>query len=94
MSNNHREFTDDTDPEEYAEYVEPYMDVREIIGVMCDLHEDSRVPKEVAVKVAVLSGREREQVMRTVSEYISLVEVVEVDNGYVQTRRHFDEGFK
>lgn len=94
MSNNHREFTDDTDPEKYAEYVEPYMDVREIIGVMCDLHDDSRVPKEVAVKVAVLSGREREQVMRTISEYISLVEVVELDDGYVQTRRHFDEEFE
>jgi len=93
MDDNDREFTDGTDPEEYAEHVEPDMDVREIIGVMCDLHDDSRVPKEVAVEVAVLSGREREQVTRRISEYISLVEVVELDDGYVQTRRHFDESF-
>jgi hypothetical protein len=78
------------DPEEYAEYIESDMDVREVVGVLCDLREDSKVKEGFAVEVAKMTGRDHEQVTRAMNEYISLVEIVELDDGYVQTRRHFD----
>ncbi len=76
---------------ELVEHVEEEMDVREIIDVLCTVREDSRVREELAVEVAVEAGRDRGQVTRAVNEYISLVEVVELEDGYIQTRRHFDE---
>ncbi len=76
---------------ELVEYVEDEMDVREIIDVLCTVREDGRVPEELAVEVAVEAGRDRGQVTRAVNEYISLVEVVELEDGYIQTRRHFDQ---
>jgi len=67
------------------------MDVREIIEAICDAREDSKVPEELAVEVAKTTGRSHDEVTRAINEYISLVEVVELENGYLQTRSHFDE---
>lgn len=82
---------DSEDPEEYAEHVNPDMDVRQVVGTLCDLREDSKVQEEFAIEVAKMTGRDHSQVTRAMNEYISLVEIVELGDGYVQTRRHFDE---
>ncbi|MDY6780095.1 MAG: hypothetical protein SV760_06055 [Halobacteria archaeon] len=82
-----------TDPEEFAEYVEPHMDVREIVTMMCEIREDSKVPEDLVVDVAELEGMERDQVTRQIREFVSTVEIVELDEGYLQDRGHFDEGF-
>lgn len=94
MSDNDREFTDDTDPGEYAEYVKPDMDLREIVTVMCELHEDSEVPEELVYDVAEVTGMERDTATRRVREFVSTVEIVELDDGYLQDREHFDEKFE
>jgi hypothetical protein len=93
MGDNDTEFTDDTDPEEYAEYVESDMDMREVVTVMCELHEDSKVPEELVYDVAEIKGMERDIATRRVREFVSTVEIVEVDDGYLQDREHFDEKF-
>ena len=84
---------DETDPEEYATRVEDGMDVREIVTVMCELHEDSKVPEELVYDVAEATGMEREVATRRVREFVSTVEIVELDGRYLQDREHFDEGF-
>lgn len=94
MSDADEDFTDNTPPEEYAEHVSSDMDMREIITVMCDTHEDSKVPEELAVEVAVLNGVERDVATRRIREFVSTVEIVELEGGYVQDRAHFDEGFE
>jgi hypothetical protein len=94
MKETDEDFTDDTDPKEYAEYVEPDMDLREIVTVMCELHEDSKVPEELVYDVAEMTGMEREVATRRVREFVSTVEIVELDGGYLQDRKHFDEGFE
>jgi ABC-type uncharacterized transport system ATPase subunit len=93
MDDNDREFTDGTLPEEYAEHVSDDMDVREIVTVMCELHEDSKVPEELVYDVAELTGMERDTATRRVREFVSTVEIVELNGRYLQDREHFDEGF-
>jgi hypothetical protein len=85
---------DETDPEEYATRVEDGMDVREIVTMMCELHEDSKVPEELVYDVAEATGMEREVATRRVREFVSTVEIVELDGRYLQDREHFDEGFE
>lgn len=84
---------DETAPEEYAEHVEDDMDVREIVTEMCELHENSKVPEELVYDVAELSGMKRDVATRRVREFVSTVEIVELDDGYLQDRAHFDEKF-
>jgi len=84
---------DETDPVEYAEHVEDDMDVREVVEVMCELHDDSKVPEELVVDVGACVGMERDYVTRQIREYVSTVELVELEDGYLQDRAKFDEGF-
>lgn len=84
---------DDTTPEEYATHVEDDMDVREMVTVMCELHEDSKVPEELVYDVAELTGTGRDVATRRVREFVSTVEIVELDGRYLQDRAHFDEKF-
>jgi predicted nucleic acid-binding protein len=93
MNDTEDEFTDDTPPEEYAEHVKDNMDVREIVEVMCELHNDSKVLEELVVEVATCVGMERDRVTRQIREFVSTVEIVELEDGYIQDRAHFDEGF-
>ena len=93
MSDTDDEFTDDTPPEEYAEHLEDDMDVREIVEVICEHHEKSKVPEELVVEVAACVGIERDRVTRQIREFVSTVEIVELEDGYIQDRAHFDEGF-
>ncbi len=75
----------------YAEYVDDEMDVREILDVICELREDSKAPRELVYAVAETAGTDREDAARYLKEFVSTVEIVELDEGYVQTRRHFEE---
>jgi transposase len=75
----------------YAEYVDDEMDVREILDVVCELREDSKAPRELVYAVAETAGTDREDAARYLKEFVSTVEIVELDEGYVQTRRHFEE---
>ena len=75
----------------YAEYVDDEMDVREILDVICELREDSKAPRELVYAVAETAGTDREEAARYLKEFVSTVEIVELDEGYVQTRRHFEE---
>jgi hypothetical protein len=83
------EETDDVD--RYAEYVDEEMDMREILDVVCELREDSKAPRELVYAVAETTGTDRDEAARYLKEFVSTVEIVELDGGYVQTRRHFDE---
>jgi hypothetical protein len=85
---------DDTAPKKYAEHIKNEMDVREIVTVMCELHECSKVPVELVYDVAELSGMERNVATRRVREFVSTAEIVELEDGYVQTRRHFEDTFE
>ena len=82
------------EPERYAEHVDEEMDVREILDVICELREDSKAPRELVYRVAETVGTDRDEAARYLKEFVSTVEIVELDEGYVQTRRHFDEGFE
>ena len=84
---------DQTAPEEYAGHVSSDMDVREIVEVMCELHEESKVPEDLVVEVAACVGMERDYVTRQIREFVSTVEIVELEGSYIQDRGHFDEGF-
>jgi len=84
----------ETAPEEYAEYIGDGMDVREIVEVMCELHDDSKVPEELVVDVADRVGMERDYVTRQIREFVSTVEIVELEGGYLQDRARFDAGFE
>ena len=75
----------------YAEYVDDEMDVREILDVVCELRDDSKAPCELVYAVAETAGTDREDAARYLKEFVSTVEIVELDEGYVQTRRHFEE---
>ena len=75
----------------YAEYVDDEMDVREMLDVVCELREDSKAPRELVYAVAETAGTDREDAARYLKEFVSTVEIVELDEGYVQTRRHFEE---
>ena len=75
----------------YAEYVDDEMDVREILDVICELREDSKAPRELVYAVAETAGTDREDAARYLKEFVSTVEIVELNEGYVQTRRHFEE---
>ena len=85
---------EDDEPERYAEYVDDEMDVREILDVICEIRDDSKAPRELVYAVAETTGRDRDKTARYLKEFVSTVEIVELDDGYVQTRRHFDEGFE
>ncbi|MDZ7689037.1 MAG: hypothetical protein U5J64_10055 [Halobacteriales archaeon] len=85
---------DETVPAEYVEHVEDEMDVREIVKVMCELHDDSKVPEELVVEVADCVGMERDYVTRQIREYVSTVEIVELEDGYLQDRARFDASFE
>jgi hypothetical protein len=85
---------EDDEPERYAEHVDDGMDVREILDVICELRDDSKAPRELVYRVAETTGRDRDDVARYLKEFVSTAEIVELEDGYVQTRRHFEDTFE
>jgi hypothetical protein len=85
---------EDDEVDRYAEHVNEEMDVREILDVICELREDSKAPRELVYSVAETAGTDREEAARYLKEFVSTVEIVELDDGYVQTRRHFEDTFE
>ncbi|MCX2819263.1 hypothetical protein EGH25_07845 [Haladaptatus sp. F3-133] len=84
---------EDDEPGRYAEYVDEEMDVREILDVICEHRDDSKAHRELVYSVAETTGKDRDDAARYLKEFVSTTEIVELDGGYVQTRRQFDESF-
>ncbi len=80
--------------EEYSDILDAEMDIRDVVDAICEEREDSKVRREVAIDAAEAAGIDRDEASRFMNEFISTTEIVELDDGYVQTRRHFDEKFE
>jgi len=86
--------TDGGVPEEWLERIHSEMDIREVVDSICELRDDSKVKREAAIEAAEAAGIDRDEASRFMNEFISTTEIVELDDGYVQTRAHFDEKFE
>lgn len=80
--------------EEYVDLLDAGMDIRDVVDAICEEREDSKVHREVAIDAAEAAGIDRDEASRFMNEFISTTEIVELDDGYVQTREYFDAKFK
>ncbi|MFB6282445.1 MAG: hypothetical protein ABEK59_00730 [Halobacteria archaeon] len=79
-----------SDPEDFIDLLDDDMDVREILDTVCMIREDSKAERELVLDLAEMMDMDRETQSSYLNEFVSTVEVVEIDGGYVQTRRFFD----